>query len=48
MTLPKRALGRQGLQVSAIGLGCMGLSQSYEPAVEADSIKTLRDRKSVV
>jgi aryl-alcohol dehydrogenase-like predicted oxidoreductase len=41
MTLPKRALGRQGLQVSAIGLGCMGLSQSYEPAVEADSIKTL-------
>lgn len=41
MTLSKRALGRQGLEVSAIGLGCMGLSQSYEPAVEAESIKTL-------
>lgn len=41
MSLPKRALGRQGLEVSAIGLGCMGLSQSYEPAVEAESFKTL-------
>lgn len=41
MTLSKRALGRQGLEVSAIGLGCMGLSQSYEPAVEAESIKTV-------
>ena len=41
MALQKRALGRQGLEVSAIGLGCMGFSQSYEPAVETESLKTI-------
>src|ERR1700749_2825451 len=41
MTLRKRKLGSQGLQVSAIGLGCMGSSQSYGPADEAESIATL-------
>ncbi|GAB0118930.1 aldo/keto reductase [Acidisoma sp. 7E03] len=41
MTLGTRRLGRQGLTVSAIGLGCMGFSQSYEPAVEAESIATI-------
>ncbi len=39
--LSKRKLGRQGLEVSAIGLGCMGMSQSYGPADEAESIATL-------
>jgi aryl-alcohol dehydrogenase-like predicted oxidoreductase len=41
MTLSSRKLGSQGLEVSAIGLGCMGMSQSYGPADEAESIATL-------
>ncbi|MDQ0321181.1 aryl-alcohol dehydrogenase-like predicted oxidoreductase [Pararhizobium capsulatum DSM 1112] len=41
MTLQKRKLGSQRLEVSAIGLGCMGMSQSYGPADETESIATL-------
>ncbi|MHB9476697.1 aldo/keto reductase [Mesorhizobium sp. W016] len=41
MTLSTRKLGSQGLQVSVIGLGCMGMSQSYGPADEAELIATL-------
>lgn len=41
MTLPKRKLGRQGLEVSAIGLGCMGMSQSYGAADETESLATI-------
>jgi aryl-alcohol dehydrogenase-like predicted oxidoreductase len=29
--MEKRTLGRSGLEVSALGLGCMGMSQSYGP-----------------
>jgi len=36
-----RTLG-QGLVVSAEGLGCMGISQSYGPADEAESTATIR------
>jgi aryl-alcohol dehydrogenase-like predicted oxidoreductase len=32
--MQKRKLGRSGLEVSAIGLGCMGLSFGYGPAVD--------------
>jgi aryl-alcohol dehydrogenase-like predicted oxidoreductase len=41
MAMSKRKLGSQGLEVSAIGLGCMGMSQSYGPADEQESIATL-------
>jgi len=41
MSITKRKLGNQGLEVSAIGLGCMGMSQSYGPADETESIATL-------
>ena len=41
MTLSKRKLGTQGLDVAAIGLGCMPMSQSYGPADDGESIATL-------
>lgn len=41
MSLGKHKLGSQGLEVSAIGLGCMGMSQAYGPADEAESIATI-------
>ena len=41
MTMGTRKLGSQGLEVSTIGLGCMGMSQSYGPADENESIATL-------
>jgi len=41
MSLSKRKLGSQELEVSAIGLGCMPMSQSYGPADEGESIAAL-------
>ena len=35
--MQKRILGKSGLEVSAIGLGCMGLSYGYGPATERDA-----------
>jgi len=38
-----RQLGRSGLNVSALGLGCMGLSYGYGPATDtADAVKLIR------
>ncbi|HEV8249030.1 MAG TPA: aldo/keto reductase [Gaiellaceae bacterium] len=38
----RRTLGRSGPTVSAIGLGCMGMSALYGPADEAESVATIR------
>ncbi len=39
--MEKRTLGRQGLTVSAMGLGCMGMSEFYGPRDEAESVATI-------
>jgi aryl-alcohol dehydrogenase-like predicted oxidoreductase len=43
MTSPlgTRILGRDGLEVSALGLGCMGMSQSYGSADRQESLATI-------
>ncbi|WP_322009360.1 aldo/keto reductase [Paraburkholderia sp. J12] len=41
MAIPRRRLGQQGLEVSAIGLGCMGMSCEYGTSDEAASIKVI-------
>jgi len=41
--MDKRVLGTSGLEVSALGLGCMGLSSVYGPATDhAQAIKLIR------
>jgi aryl-alcohol dehydrogenase-like predicted oxidoreductase len=40
-TIKVRRLGTQGLQTSAIGLGCMGMSEFYGPSDEKESTATI-------
>lgn len=41
--MQKRALGKNGPQVSAIGLGCMSMTAGYGPAIdEQDAIRLIR------
>jgi aryl-alcohol dehydrogenase-like predicted oxidoreductase len=41
--MEKRKLGSQGLEVSALGLGCMGMSVNYGPAADTkDMVQLIR------
>lgn len=41
VTLKYRKLGKTGIEVSAVGLGCMGMSAAYGQADETESVATL-------
>lgn len=40
-TMKTRRLGAQGLECSALGLGCMGMSEFYGPTDEKSSLETI-------
>ncbi|HTV00277.1 MAG TPA: aldo/keto reductase [Luteitalea sp.] len=43
MVIQTRALGESGLEVSALGFGCMGISHAYGPALSGDEgIRVIR------
>src|ERR1700722_7739674 len=39
--MQKRTLGKSNLEVSALGLGCMGMSSAYGPAADKQEMITL-------
>lgn len=41
ISMYKRKLGKSGLEVSAIGLGCMGMSFGYGPAADKNEMIAL-------
>src|SRR5512141_2763791 len=42
--MEKRKLGKSGLEVSAVGLGCMGMSYGYGPAADEQEMSSLMRR----
>jgi aryl-alcohol dehydrogenase-like predicted oxidoreductase len=40
-TMPRRPLGRTGVTISAIGLGCMGMSEFYGPRSDEESTQVI-------
>ena len=45
--LPTRTLGSGGPEVGAIGLGCMGMSWSYDPAARDDETSVAVIRRAL-
>ena len=41
--MQRRKLGRQGLEVSALGLGCMAMTSLYGPVDEDEAVATVRE-----
>jgi aryl-alcohol dehydrogenase-like predicted oxidoreductase len=41
-SIPFRPLGSSGINVSALGLGCMGMTWAYGPSDEAEALRVLR------
>ena len=41
-SIPLRQLGHSGIHVSALGLGCMGMSFAYGPTDESEALRVLR------
>ena len=41
--MQRRRLGKTGLEVSALGLGCMAMTSLYGPVDEAEAIATVRE-----
>ena len=43
-TIKKRTLGMSGLEVSAVGFGCMNVAWAYGPPIDRnDAVRLIRD-----